>query len=194
MKRYFIVIVMFVIGCISSANAQQGQQGQAVTLADVKALVKAGISDQIIINQIRNSQTVYHLNTADILDLNNSKVSEKIIDFMINTATTVAQVQPQAPTQVQTVQPASVIEAQQPPAVVDAVVVAPDDYIWVDGLWVWDGYAWGWRPGYWNRSFRSHAYGNGNPGYRDSREENSGHGNESSHSSTSTHGNSRQNY
>ena len=35
---------------------------------------------------IRNSQAVYHLTTAEIIDLKESGVSEKVIDFMINTA------------------------------------------------------------------------------------------------------------
>src|SRR5476651_1336238 len=36
-------------------------QGQPLGLADVKALAKAGVSDDIIISQIRSSRTVYHL-------------------------------------------------------------------------------------------------------------------------------------
>jgi len=55
-------------------------------LADVKALVKEGLSDQVVLSQIRNSQAVYHLTTAEIIDLKKSGVSEKIIDYMINTA------------------------------------------------------------------------------------------------------------
>ncbi len=65
---------------------QRGGQGQLTTVADVKALAKAGLSDEVILSHIRNSQAVYHLTTAEIIDLKNSGVSEKIIDFMINTA------------------------------------------------------------------------------------------------------------
>jgi len=57
-----------------------------MALADVVALVKNGLSDEVIISQIRNSRTVYHLTTAEIIDLKNSGVSEKVIEFMINTA------------------------------------------------------------------------------------------------------------
>jgi hypothetical protein len=57
-------------------------------VADVKALAKAGVSDEVILSQIRNSQAVYYLSTAEIIDLKESGVSEKIIDFMINTAST----------------------------------------------------------------------------------------------------------
>jgi hypothetical protein len=55
-------------------------------VADVKALAKAKLGDDVIISQVRSSRTVYHLTTAEILDLKEAGVSEKIIDFMINTA------------------------------------------------------------------------------------------------------------
>jgi hypothetical protein len=55
-------------------------------VTDVKALAKAGLSDEIILNQIRNSRVVYHLTAVEIIDLKESGVSEKVIDAMINTA------------------------------------------------------------------------------------------------------------
>jgi hypothetical protein len=60
--------------------------GQPTTVADVKALASAGLSDEVILSHIRGSQAVYHLNTAEIIDLKKSGVSDKVIDFMINTA------------------------------------------------------------------------------------------------------------
>jgi len=54
--------------------------------ADIKAMSKAGVSDEVIISQIKNSRVVYRLPTAEILDLNEAGVSQKVIDFMINTA------------------------------------------------------------------------------------------------------------
>ncbi len=64
---------------------QRNDQGQSITVADVKALATAGLSDDVILSHIRNSQAVYHLTTAEIIDLKNSGVTEKVIDFMINT-------------------------------------------------------------------------------------------------------------
>ncbi|WP_218188395.1 hypothetical protein, partial [Desulfosarcina cetonica] len=64
---------------------QRVEAGQPLTAADVQALVQAGISDDLIISQIRNSRTVYHLTTADIIALRNSGVSNRVIDYMINT-------------------------------------------------------------------------------------------------------------
>lgn len=59
--------------------------GQPLGLADIKALSKAGMSDEVILSQIRNSRTVYRLTTAEIIDLKDSGVSQRVIDFMINT-------------------------------------------------------------------------------------------------------------
>jgi hypothetical protein len=70
----------------SPQPAQGGGQGQAAGVADVKALAKAGLSDQVILSQVRISQAMYHLTTAEIIELKNSGVSDKVIDFMINTA------------------------------------------------------------------------------------------------------------
>ena len=56
-----------------------------MSLADVKMLAKSGISDEVIISQVRNSRSAYHLSAAEILDLKDAGVSEKVIDFLINT-------------------------------------------------------------------------------------------------------------
>lgn len=61
------------------------ERGQPLALADIKALAKAGVSDEVIISQIRASRTMYRLSTAEILDLKDSGVSDHVIDFMVNT-------------------------------------------------------------------------------------------------------------
>jgi hypothetical protein len=63
----------------------RGDQGQSLGVADVKALATAGLSDDVILSHIRNSGAVYHLTTAEIIDLKKNGVSDKVIDFMINT-------------------------------------------------------------------------------------------------------------
>jgi hypothetical protein len=62
------------------------QPGLPMGIADVKAMANSGVSDEIIISQIRSSRVVYHLTTAEIIDLTNCRVSQRVIDFMINTA------------------------------------------------------------------------------------------------------------
>jgi outer membrane lipoprotein SlyB len=115
-------------------------QGQPLSLADVKALAAANVGDDVIVSQIRNSRTVFHLSSADIIDLKNSGVDEKVIDFMINTATSMAGVAQTSET---------VVAAAPPPAPVETVVVAPGPgFIWVGGEWIWNG-GWVWMAGHW---------------------------------------------
>jgi len=115
-------------------------QGQPLSLADVKALAAAKVGDEVIISQIRNSRTVFHLSSADIIDLKNSGVNEKVIDFMINTTSSMAGV-------AQTSQ--TVVAETPPPAPVETMVVAPGPgYVWVGGEWIWNG-GWVWMAGHW---------------------------------------------
>jgi len=62
-------------------------QGRPTSLADVIALAKAGICDDVIINQIRNSRPVYHLTAVDVIGLRDAGVSDKVVNYMINTPT-----------------------------------------------------------------------------------------------------------
>jgi len=118
-------------------------QGQPLGVADVKALARSGINDDVIISQIRNSHTVYHLSAADIIDLRDSGVSNTVIDFMINTPSSIggAAAAPQATT---------VVVAQPPPPPPgETVVVAPGPgYVWIGGEWAWNG-GWIWVAGHW---------------------------------------------
>jgi hypothetical protein len=127
---------------------QRIDQGQPLTVVDVKSLAKAGISDDLIISQIRNSRTVYYLTTADIIDLKNAGVSERIIDFMINT-----------PTQIPSAQIAGVTGPPPPAPLPETIVVAPGpDYFWVGGAWLWLADRWVWQHGYWHRPAHPYRY------------------------------------
>jgi outer membrane lipoprotein SlyB len=128
------------------------EQNQPLAVADVKALAQAKVSDDIIISQIRNSHTVYHLSAADIIDLRNSGVSETVVNFMINTPTTVGA------TSETTQGTTTYILQSPPPAPVETVtVVAPGpDYVWIDGEWVWNG-GWFWVGGHWGYPPHLHA-------------------------------------
>lgn len=115
-------------------------QGQPLSVGDVKALAAAGVSDNVIISQIRNSHTVYHLNAADIIDLRNAGVSNPVIDFMINTPGAYGAA-PQAAT----------VTADQPPPppLTESILAAPGPgYVWIGGEWTWNG-RWIWVSGHW---------------------------------------------
>ena len=118
--------------------------GQPLSVADVKALVKAGIGEDVIISQIKNSRTVYHLAAADIVDLRDCGASDKIVTYMINTPTTVGG---------GTTDPAASVVVQQapPPPPTETVVAAPGPgYVWVSGEYQWNGFAWVWIGGHWS--------------------------------------------
>jgi len=128
------------------------EQGQPLGLADVKAMAKAGISDDVVISQIRNTHTIYRLSAADIIDLHDSGVSQKVIDFMINTA---SQGGSSSVTPAETT--ATVVYAAPPPVPTETIVVAPGPgYVWIGGEWIWSG-RWVWVGGHWGLPPYSHA-------------------------------------
>jgi len=118
-------------------------QGSPLSLADVKALAKAGISEDVIISQIKSSRTIFHLSAADIIDLRDSGVSDKVVNYMINTPSTVGA------TAETTRGTTYFIQQAPPPPPVETVLVAPGpDYVWIGGEWVWNG-GWFWVSGHW---------------------------------------------
>jgi outer membrane lipoprotein SlyB len=122
-------------------------QGQPLSVADVKALAKAGINEDVIISQIQNSHTVYHLSVTDIIDLRDAGVPDRVVNYMINTPNMVASSPPPSATVV-----------QPPPPPVQTVVVAPGPgYVWIDGEWAWGGAGWFWVGGHWGYPPHPHA-------------------------------------
>lgn len=145
------------------------EQGQPLGLADVKAMSRAGVGDDVIISQIRNTHTAYRLSAADIIDLHNSGVSQKVIDFMINTPNMVGP--PSAATAPPQPEPIYVAQAPPPPPSEPIVVAPGPGYVWVGGDWVWRG-GWVWSGGYWVMPPYPHAvwvcgyWSNGPHGWR----------------------------
>jgi len=136
-------------------------QGQPLSVADVKALAKAGIAEDVIISQIGNSHTVYHLSSADIIDLRDSGVTDKVINFMINTASMAVAPAPA---------PEVVVQVAPPPVPAETVVVAPGpEYVWVGGEYVWGGGTWVWVGGHWGVPPHPHAIWVGGRSWHDGR-------------------------
>jgi outer membrane lipoprotein SlyB len=115
-------------------------QGQALGIADIKAMAGAGVGDDVIISQIQGSHTVFNLSSADIIDLHNSGVSDRVVNFMISTRDSAAASQPTT----------TIVEEAPPAPLTETVVVERpgSGYAWVGGEWVWNG-RWFWRAGYW---------------------------------------------
>ena len=137
------------------------EQGQPLSVADIKALAAAKVSDDVIISQIRNSHTIFRLSTSDIIDLHNSGVSENVINLMINTPSLVGDAS--------AAQTTTVVTEAPPPPPVETVVIAPGPgYVWMEGEWVWNG-GWFWMGGHWGMPPYPHAVwvpGNWNRGPR----------------------------
>jgi len=129
------------------------QTTQPLTLADVKVMAKIGFSSDVIITQVRNSRTVYHLTANAIIDLKNSGVSEQVIDFLISTPSSVAGSTPvPEPTT-----PSATVQTPPPAPIIETAPPTPGpDYAWVDGDWVWNG-GWVWVGGHWSLPPYPHA-------------------------------------
>ena len=125
-------------------------QGQPLSIADVKALAKAGISEDVIINQIQNSRTIYHLSAADIIDLRDAGVTDKVVNYMINTPSNAGAGAPAGTVVVQ--------QAPPPPPAETVVVAAPGPgYVWIGGDYEWNGISWVWIGGHWGYPPYPHA-------------------------------------
>jgi surface antigen len=108
------------------ATYQRVVAGQPLEIHDIEQLVHAGVSDDLIISDIRSSHTVYQLSTADIIDLKKAGVSERVIDVMIDSPNAVVATTP-----------------PPPPPQQEVVVAAPGpDYAWVGGSWIWVDGGW----------------------------------------------------
>jgi hypothetical protein len=144
-----IMLAVLIFGGTRCLRAQAPFYGHSppMGLADIKMLAKAGISDDIILSQIRNSHTVYHLSTAEIIDLKDNGVSQRVIDFIINTPG--ASPPPPAPQPV--IEPTPVVVSTPPPTpIIEEVAPCPGpEYTWVAGYWRWHGGGWVWTRGRW---------------------------------------------
>jgi outer membrane lipoprotein SlyB len=134
----------------SPQTYQRLEQGQPLTVADVKALARANISDDIIISQIRSTRTIYRLGANEIIELRDAGVSARVIEFMISTGAGTSA--PASQTQ------AVYVQQAPPPPPVETVVVAPSPgYVWCTGEYVWTGLSWTWTNGRWCRPPRHGA-------------------------------------
>lgn len=106
--------------------------GLPLRLNDIKAMARAGVSDDVILDHINAAHSVFYLDAAAIIRLQYAGVSDRVITGMINTTTNL--VFSQAP----------------PPPQTEVVVTSPGaDFIWVAGEWIWKGDQWAWTDGGW---------------------------------------------
>ncbi len=58
---------------------------QQLSIDDIKKMSENGLSDNVIIGQIQATNSVYYLSTNQIIDLKNAGVSQRVIDYMVQT-------------------------------------------------------------------------------------------------------------
>ena len=128
-----------------SDTCHRVQSSQPLTLHDVKVMAALGFNSDVIIAEVRNSRTVFHLTASQIIDLKDSGVSNEVIDFLIATPNSIGGVSP-----VPEPQPNySAVQTPPPPPPTEVEPPAPGpDYVWVGGDWVWNG-GWVWMGGHW---------------------------------------------
>jgi hypothetical protein len=55
----------------------------ALSLWDLKALARAGVSDAIVLRYLRDQHTVYYLSSDDVTGLRKAGVSQSVVDYML---------------------------------------------------------------------------------------------------------------
>ena len=69
----------------SPRTTRKIDRGEPLSTTDVKKMSKAGLSDDVINNQIDATKSVFYLSSADIIDLKKAGVSQRVINHMIKT-------------------------------------------------------------------------------------------------------------
>jgi uncharacterized protein YcfJ len=69
----------------SPRTVDRMDRGEPLTINDIIKLHEGGVSDDTIIRYIRESKTTYNLSQAQIRRLQNAGVSQRVINFMMET-------------------------------------------------------------------------------------------------------------
>ena len=69
----------------SPRTVRKIDRGEPLSVTDVKKMSRAGLSDDVIMSQIDATHSTFYLSTADIVDLKKNGVSQRVINYMIQT-------------------------------------------------------------------------------------------------------------
>jgi hypothetical protein len=126
---------MLLTGCVTRTYTVAPPPPNGPTIAEIESMSQAHVSDSVIISQIQNSSTRYHLTADQIISLKSAGVSDPVINTLINSAS-----KPQPQTAVSST---TVVE---PPYVYPYVYVDPWPYWWGGG----------WGPHYYYHGYYHH--------------------------------------
>lgn len=92
MKTFFTVMLLvaaaFVSGCATRTVYRElpvVSAPPALTLVQIKEMAAKGVSDETILNALRASRAVYRLTSKDVMELQEAKASQPIIDYLLST-------------------------------------------------------------------------------------------------------------
>lgn len=74
-----------ILAAESPHTLERIEYGRQLSNSDVKAMARAGISDDIIISQIQSTRSRFHLSTTEIIELKDYGVSDRVINYMVQT-------------------------------------------------------------------------------------------------------------
>jgi hypothetical protein len=170
-----VVVGLVLAGFAGVAHAQTAPPGLPPGVQDVLKLSQAGLGEDVILAQIKNTGATYNLNADQLIYLSKAGVSQNVIRALITGnpagAPTVPAPTVTAPTTPVPLPPSSVAPAPPPGAVMptpppaDAGAPSFDsfhDQLAPYGSWVQvAGYGWCWRPTVAAFDPNWHPYGNG---------------------------------
>jgi hypothetical protein len=117
LPAFFLLVALSVCAVAQSGEIYLGPAPKRMTVQDVIKLSKVGLSDDLIIEQIKTRNQRFDLSTDQLIQLKTAKVSERVIQVMINPAYKPAPPAPAA-NKIASSQPAPVASktsASQPP-------------------------------------------------------------------------------
>jgi hypothetical protein len=71
---------------VNSAVYDKMVHGDNLSLYDLKALSRAGVSDAVILRYLRNQGTTYFLSSDDVTSLRKAGVSQSVVDYMLQSS------------------------------------------------------------------------------------------------------------
>ena len=79
------IALLFFAGCATFKNAFHPLP--PVTYDEIIRLTQDKVAPETIINKIRDSGTVFRLNSNEVMDLRQHNVDQKVVDYMLDTYT-----------------------------------------------------------------------------------------------------------
>ena len=92
MSRFFAVILVVAAallgGCATETVYREvpvSNVPPALTLAQIEEMTAKGVSGETILSALRASRAVYKLTSKDVMELQEAKVSQAVIDYLLST-------------------------------------------------------------------------------------------------------------